>query len=92
MCIKFPRLFDLVVNNECSVGEMVGLGWAAGGRPWVWRRRLLAWEEDNVRECILLLHDVVLQVNVSDKWRWLLDPVNGYSVREAYRYITTSGE
>jgi hypothetical protein len=92
LCTKFPRLFDLAVNKECSVGEMARLGWAEGGRAWVWRRRLLAWEEDSVRECTLLLHNVVLQVNVLDKWRWLLDPVNGYSVREAYRHITTSGE
>jgi len=58
---------------------------------WVWRRCLLAWEENSVRECTLLLHNVVLQVNVSDKWRWLLDHVHGYTIREAYRFIT-SGE
>jgi len=31
-----------------------------------------------------------LQDNVSDTWRWLLDPVHGYSVREAYRFITSN--
>jgi len=66
------------------------LGWAVGGMAWVWRRRLLAWEEDSVRECSLLLHNVVLQVNVSDNWRWLLDPVRGYIVWAAYRFITSS--
>jgi len=74
------------------VEEMARLGWAEGGMAWVWRRQLLAWEEDSVRECILLLHNVVLQVNVFDKWRWLLDLIHGYSVREAYRHITTFGE
>jgi hypothetical protein len=57
----------------------------------VWRRRLLAWEEESVRECSVLVHNVVLQDNVSDTWRWMLDPVHGYSVREAYRFITSSG-
>ena len=59
-----------------------------GGGAWVWRRRLLAWEEDSVRECTLLLHNTVLQENVSDTWRWNLDPINGHLVREAYRFIT----
>jgi len=67
------------------------LGWAVGASVWLWRRRLLAWEEDSVRECTLLLHNVVLQDNVSDTWRWLIDLVHGYSVREAYRFLT-SGE
>jgi hypothetical protein len=26
LCIKFPRLFDVAVNKECSVGEMARLG------------------------------------------------------------------
>ena len=74
------------MNKECSVDEMARLGWA-----WVWTHRLLAWEEDSARECTFLLHNIVLQANVSDSWRWLLDPVHGYSVQEGYRFIT-SGE
>ena len=45
-----------------------------------------------MRECSILLHNIVLQVNVTDKWSWLLDPSNGYLVWEAYRFITNSGE
>ena len=56
------------------------------------RRRLLAWEEESVRECSVLLHNIVLQENDHDVWRWTLDPVHGYSVREAYRFITSSGD
>lgn len=41
-------------------------------------------------ECSVLLHNVVLQVTVQDTWRWLLDPIHGYSVRGAYHFITTS--
>jgi len=43
-----------------------------------------------MRECSVLVHNVVLQDNVSDTWRWLLDPVHGYYVREAYRFITSN--
>ena len=37
-----------------------------------------------------MLHNFVMQEYVSDKWRWLLDPVNGYSVKVFYCYITTT--
>jgi len=30
--------------------------------------------------------------HVHDKWRWLLDPIHGYSVRGAYHLLTTSTE
>ena len=58
----------------------------------MWRRRLLAWEEESVRECSVLLHNIVWQDTVYDSWRWLLDPVHGYSVRGAYRHISSSGD
>jgi hypothetical protein len=45
-----------------------------------------------MRECSMLLLNIVLQVTVEDTWRWLLDPIHGYSVRGAYRFLTTSGE
>jgi len=86
---KYLRLFELAVNKMCTVADMEREGWEEGGRAWAWRRRLLAWEEESVRECSLLLLNVVLQVNVSDTWRWNLDIAHGYSVKEAYRYITS---
>jgi len=43
-----------------------------------------------VRECSALLHNLVLQENVHDTWRWQLDPIRGYSVKGVYRYITNS--
>ena len=45
-----------------------------------------------MRECITLLDNVVLQVNIQDHWRWLLDPVHGYSACGTYRYLTTFEE
>ena len=40
----------------------------------------MAWEEESVRECTVLLNNVILQVNIKDHWRWLLGPIHGYSV------------
>ena len=51
---------------------------------------LLAWEEESVTECSTLLHNIVLQDHLSDRWRWLFDHVTGYSVKGAYHFLTTA--
>ena len=50
--IKFPRLYELAVNKECSVAEVRRVICAVGGGERVWRRRLIAWEEESERECL----------------------------------------
>lgn len=35
-----------------------------------------------------MLHAIVLQDQISDRWRWLLGPINGYSVKGTCRYLT----
>ena len=86
--VQFPRLFDLAENRGVTVREMASRGRGVGGGAWEWRRHLLAWEEDSVMECSTLLSNVVLQDSILDRWRWLLDPVNGYSVKGTYQYLT----
>lgn len=44
--------------------EMARMGWEVGEYGWVWRCRLLAWEEESVRECVSLLNNVGLQENI----------------------------
>ena len=87
--VQFPRLFDLIIDKEATVREMAERGWAIGGGAWVWRRRLLAWEEEIVVDCVGLLADFVLQEHTIDRWQWILDPINGYSVRGTYQYLTS---
>jgi len=41
-----------------------------------------------VEECRILLTNVVLQPNVSDRWQWELDKNDGYKVRDAYQALT----
>lgn len=38
----------------------------------------------------MLLHNIVLHDNVYNTWRWLLDPIHGYSVRGSYRFLTST--
>jgi len=59
-------LFDLSVFKGESVFDMFQLGWGEEGEAW--RRRLFAWEEELVRELILLLHNVTLHVDKDDRW------------------------
>jgi hypothetical protein len=74
------------------VEDMESLGWEEGGNAWRWRRRLLAWEEESLRECVVLLNNIILQVNRSDSWRWMLDPIHGYSVHGTYSFLTSADE
>jgi len=47
------------------------------------------WEEEILGECIILLRNVCLQINVKDTWRWHMDTSAGYTVRSAYQLLTT---
>ena len=58
----------------------------------MWRRGILVWEEESVRECSFLLNNVVLQDNVTDNLKWLLEPIQGYSARVTYHILTTTHE
>ena len=90
LSVRFPCLFALAENKEVTVREMSRRGWMDGGDAWTWRRRLLAWEEELVMECSGLWSPIVLQDYVLDRWRWILDPINGYSVKGTYEFLTLS--
>ncbi|GAU49602.1 hypothetical protein TSUD_407670 [Trifolium subterraneum] len=42
-------------------------GWGRNGEGWKWRRRLYAWEEELVGQCVGVLSNIVLQDGVSDR-------------------------
>jgi len=88
-CQRFRRLFDLAENKLHSVATMFSLGWGEDENTWQWRRRLWVWEEELLAECRMLLSNVILQVDVSDRWQWLSDVVRGYLVRSAYHFLTS---
>ena len=43
----------------------------------------------NVRGVYILLHNVCLQMNVTDTWKWHMDTSDGYTVRSVYQLLTT---
>jgi len=57
---RFSRLFELSLLEGVSVFDMHLLGWEMEGATWSWRRRLFAWEKEQVWELRLLLHNVTL--------------------------------
>jgi hypothetical protein len=87
---RFTRLYDLSEFKEESVCNMHLLGWGADGAAWSWCRRLFAWEEELAGELRLLLINVTLQVDRSDRWTWRLDPSFVYTVRSSYNFINAS--
>jgi len=60
------------------------------GDAWKWRRRLLVWEEDKVRECSVILANIVLQPDLLDRWLWKLYASKNYNVSSACNYLMSS--
>jgi hypothetical protein len=85
---SFSRLYDLAENKLISVHDMFLAGWGLGGEAWKWRRRLFAWEEELVLECIALLSNIVLQDDTCDRWVWRLHSSHQYTVHSAYTHLT----
>lgn len=69
-------------------GGHVFVGVEEGGETWWWRRRLWEWEEEMLRECRLLLSDIVLHVSITGRWNWRLDNNGGYYVCSVYHMLT----
>ncbi|RHN40606.1 hypothetical protein MtrunA17_Chr8g0356521 [Medicago truncatula] len=86
--VRYTRLFDLAVNKFVIVAEMFSLYWEVNGEAWKWGRRLFAWDEGFVRECMAQLLLVVLQVGVTDGWIYKLHSSNRYTIKSAYNYLT----
>jgi hypothetical protein len=86
---KFRRLFELEENKLITVADMKLLGWGVNGEAWKWRRRLFAWKENLVRKCVDRLSNVILHVEMEDRWVWKLDLSKRYSVKSAYDNLTS---
>ena len=81
-------LYELAENKLKIVAHMFARGWGVNGEAWKRRRRLFAWEEDLLGECIVRLTVVTLQVARMDRWNWSLHASNCYTVSSAYSYLT----
>lgn len=64
---RFSRLFHLADIKMAMVVDRHYLCWREGSKAWKWRRRLLAWEEEHVRELCELLNPIVLLANMTDR-------------------------
>ena len=45
---RFSRLLELSVDKWVSVFDLFQLGWGVNGEAWKWRRRLFAWDEEQL--------------------------------------------
>jgi len=70
------------------VSEIFTLGWGDGEDGWQWYRILLAWKEEQMGECSLLLSNIFLRDGVEDKWDKSLVLGKGYSVQGAYHLLS----
>ena len=61
----FPRLATLYLESGITMSELCRRGWG----DWTWRRCVCV-EVELLVNCATLLHNVVLQNNVSYMWLW----------------------
>jgi hypothetical protein len=54
---------------------------------WVWRRKLLAWEEELVVKCRTMRFDVTTQEFAPDVWQWHPNVGDGYIVLGVYQML-----
>ena len=59
---------------------------------WNWRRRLFAWEDELVRECVDCISNIVLQDEMVDRWVWKPHSSQRYTIKSAYNYLTAVEE
>jgi hypothetical protein len=89
LCNHFRRLFDLSLDKEVKVADM--LIEEDGGKKinWRWRRNLFEWEKEMVEVCSALVFSVKMSVSEGDSWKW---GEESYTVKEAYQVIKEGEE
>ncbi|XP_045831356.1 uncharacterized protein LOC123922701 [Trifolium pratense] len=79
---------DFLSYQNIFVPDKWRSGWGVGGSGWSRRRSLFAWEEELSLECCAILDNILLHVNVPDKWIWQLVSDSSYSVNGVYHIFT----
>ncbi|WJX91754.1 hypothetical protein P8452_73481 [Trifolium repens] len=83
---RFPRLFSISSQKEASVAA-VWAGAETVGWNFQWRRRLFAWEEEQVEQLMDVVNAITLS-DFEDKWRWKSDVDGEFSVKSTYALIS----
>jgi hypothetical protein len=53
-----------------------------------WKRQLFVWDEELLEVCCTLLHNIILQNKILDKWLWRTINSDTFSVKKAYLILT----
>jgi hypothetical protein len=80
---RFPRLFSLSTQKECSVADLRVLENGRTSWQFVWRRRLFVWEENLVTDLKEVVNSVVL-TEESDRWGWSYNDGGEFTVKSTY--------
>ncbi|KAJ0877928.1 putative reverse transcriptase zinc-binding domain-containing protein [Helianthus annuus] len=90
--LRFPRLFRLDGNKRCTVADRIPEGNGSGMIGWIWKRYPSSeLEIEELIQCHRYLSSVVLSTR-EDYWVWSHDPREGYSVKEARRWMKGSNQ
>ncbi|GAU35104.1 hypothetical protein TSUD_162080 [Trifolium subterraneum] len=86
---QFNRLFDIFLDRDKSVADMISDMNGEKKILWSWRRNLFCWEEELVEVCEGVVFGTVRVIGESDIWKW---GDSDFSVKEAYLRLTAEDE
>ncbi|MCI09531.1 hypothetical protein A2U01_0030617 [Trifolium medium] len=64
------RLFEVAVDKNKTLAEMIGEEGGSKMVKWRWRRRLFHWEEEMLEACQGLVLEAVNLADRDDCWKW----------------------
>jgi hypothetical protein len=89
LCSIFRRLYDLSLDKEMKVADMIDEEEGVDKINWRWRRNLFEWEKEMVEVCEGVVLSVKRRDGEEDCWKWRDE---NYTVKEAYRVIKEGDE
>ncbi|GKU85336.1 hypothetical protein SLEP1_g16 [Rubroshorea leprosula] len=86
---KYDRLYRLSKDKDALISDIGDWSEREWQWRWRWRRPLFAWEHNLLQELQLELQGVQIKQGQQDNWIWKNGQKEGYSVRSAYKMLSS---
>jgi hypothetical protein len=85
---RFPRLFSISSQKDCSVADIRRGSNGSVGWDLRWRRRFFVWEQTLLHDMMELINPVTLSI-VDDGWGWRPEGGDAFTVKSTYHLVSS---